>query len=304
MIPNWNAPAAGVDELTARKLEAFDGLETEFEASFTTVQDMHGQRRFEAVSLDLIVGYLHALWVCECKDWLLSVPKTITRYQGGASLQMLLNWQRGDEASVMAFLERKLDGLSFAPLSRRVREAREAGDTSLTSRLAHGRMILLNRAHNLHAALDTIFTSPIEEATRAVGEIAKRLGHTPDDIQRQLAEFKTPLYSYVPHPALARRNMVVMNHLGVRIADSDQSRPGERTTRVEVSNLPLPPYAQHLIINQHILSSMADNNPRHLDLAMPLLDLTMPPPDLPPPPRLATPPLELDNAPRAAADKP
>ncbi|HEV2405508.1 MAG TPA: hypothetical protein VGR88_08655 [Ktedonobacterales bacterium] len=273
MIPNWSAPVAGVDELTARKLEAFDRLELSFEASFAYLREMHGERRFASVPVERSVAYLHALWVCECKDWLLSVPKTIARYEGGASLQALRAWQQGDEATVIAFIERKLNGLNFAMLSRRLREARDAGDTAQAERLAHGRTILLNRAYNLNAALDAIFAAAPEEAARQVSEASARFGHTPQEIERQLADFKTPLYSYTPHPALARRNMRMMNRLGVRGADSDTDRPGERTSNVEASDLPFAPYAQEVISNEHTLSSMADNNPKHLDLAMPPLDL-------------------------------
>ena len=271
MIPNWSAPAGGVDELTARKLEAFGRLEKEFELSFAMVQDLHGERRFEALSLDLVVRYLHSLWVCECKDWLLSIPKTIPRYDGGASLQALLAWQRGDELTVIAFLERKLDGLTFIPLTRYLQEARDRGDDTLAERLAHGRMILLNRAFNLAAALDNLFSTTTDEAARQVRDAAKRLGHTPEAIEWQLAEFKTPLYSYAPHPALARRNMQVMNRLGVLLTDTEPDRPGERTAKVEAPDLPFKPYAQEAIANEHTLSSMADNNPKHLDLAMPPL---------------------------------
>jgi hypothetical protein len=188
-------------------------------------------------------------------------------------LQALRAWQKGDEATAIAFIERKLDGLNFAMLSRRLREARDAGDAALAERLAHGRTILLNRAYNLNAALDAIVAATPEEAARQVSEASARFGHTPDAIERQLADFKTPLYSYTPHPALARRNMQMMNRLGVRGADTDADRPGERTSNVEASNLPLAPYAQEVIVNEHTLSSMADNNPKHLDLAMPPLDL-------------------------------
>ena len=273
MAPNWSAPAAGVDELSARKLETFERLEIEFGASFTLVQDMHGKRRFDDVPVALIVGYLHALWICERKDWLLSVPKTIPRYEGGASLRTLLAWQQGDEASVVSFLERKLDGLAFAPLSQRLQEARQSGDVAVAERLAHGRMILLNRAHNLTSLLDTLFSAPPGEMTSAVQEEAARLGHAPADIQRQLEDFKDPLYSYAPHPALARRNMQIMNRLGVRLTATEADHPGERTERVESSESPLPSYAQETIAGERTLSSMADNNPRQLDLAMPPLDV-------------------------------
>lgn len=271
MIPNWSAPATGVDELTARKLAAFDRLESEFAACFALVQDLHGERRFSAVEPDLVVRYLHALWVCECKDWLLSVPKTIPRYDGGASLQALLAWQRGDELTVITFLERKLDGLSFISITRHLQEARDTGDGALADRLTHGRKILLNRAYNLDAALDSLFTLPAAETARQVREAAAQRGHTPENIERQLADFKSPLYSYAPNPALARRNMQVMNRLGVLITDTEPDRPGERTAKVEAPDLPFNPYAQEAIPGEHTLSSMADNNPKRLDLAMPPL---------------------------------
>ena len=56
-----------------QKLEAFERLQSEFEASFHFVQEVHGQRRFSAFPVMETVHYLHALWVCECKDRLLSV---------------------------------------------------------------------------------------------------------------------------------------------------------------------------------------------------------------------------------------
>jgi hypothetical protein len=56
-----------------QKLEAFERLQAEFEASFHFVQEVHGQRRFSAFPVMETVHYLHALWVCECKDRLLSV---------------------------------------------------------------------------------------------------------------------------------------------------------------------------------------------------------------------------------------
>src|SRR5437588_3783573 len=130
-----------IPNIMKQKLEAFEQLQAEFEASFQYVQDMHGQRRFASISIADSVRYLHALWVCECKDRLLSVYKNIKRYEGRLCLELLRRWQEGETADVIAFLQRKLDGLPFADLTRQIHEARasrHAGD-GLAQRLVHGR---------------------------------------------------------------------------------------------------------------------------------------------------------------------
>ncbi len=53
---------------------------------------MHG-RRFPAYPVMETVHYLHALWICECKDRLLSVYKNIERYEGCYCLELLRRWQ-------------------------------------------------------------------------------------------------------------------------------------------------------------------------------------------------------------------
>src|SRR5258706_11185023 len=68
-----------VPELVKQKLEAFERLQDEFEASLLFVQNMHGQYHFTSFPVADSVRYLHALWVCECKDRLLSIFKNITR---------------------------------------------------------------------------------------------------------------------------------------------------------------------------------------------------------------------------------
>ena len=45
-----------------QKLEAIERLQSEFEASFHFVQDVHGQRRFSTFPVKETVRYLHALW--------------------------------------------------------------------------------------------------------------------------------------------------------------------------------------------------------------------------------------------------
>jgi hypothetical protein len=61
------------ETLAEQKLAAFEQLQPEFEARFRFVQEVHGQRRFAAFPVASTVSYLHALWVCECKDRLLNV---------------------------------------------------------------------------------------------------------------------------------------------------------------------------------------------------------------------------------------
>jgi hypothetical protein len=75
--------------VVAEKLATFEHLQPEFEASFRYIQDVQGQRRFPNFPIDAAVRYLHALWVCNCKDRLLSVPRTIERYEGERCLELL-----------------------------------------------------------------------------------------------------------------------------------------------------------------------------------------------------------------------
>src|SRR2546425_5154475 len=148
-----------VEKLAKQKIEAFERLQPEFEASFHFVQDVHGQRRFSAFPVTETVHYLHALWICECKDRLLGIYKNIERYEGRYCLELLQRWQEGETADVVAFLHHKLDGLPFAELTRQIEEAKAAPltDEGLTRRLMHGRLVLLNRGMNLMQALDAIF---------------------------------------------------------------------------------------------------------------------------------------------------
>jgi hypothetical protein len=271
MAVNWNAPVGQMSEPVRAKLEAFERLRSEFEACFTYVQDVHGERRLSPFPLDGVIRYLHALWVCECKDRLLSVPKTIERYEGPRALEVLQKWQQGDAASVVAFLHRKLDSLPFADLTLQIQEALASGQNILAERLTHGRMVLLNRAMNLNAALDSIFLLSAETMTAQVRAAAAQQGHTPEQIADQLATLDTALYAYVPHPMLARQSMQVMNAVGIRITDTLADRPGNRTSRVEQSQMPLAGYAQEVIEGERVLSGMEDNNPARLDEAMPPL---------------------------------
>jgi len=252
-----------MQNLINQKLEAFDQLQPEFEASFHFVQEMHGQRRFSSFPVADSVRYLHALWACECKDRLLSIYKNITRYEGHLCLELLRGWQEGEIADVVAFLQRKLDGLPFADLTRQVHEARyRHKDDGLARRLVHGRLVLLNRGMNLVQALDAIFRLPEDKVLHEVQVASAQYGHHPSQIERQLAEMESPLYSYVPHQMLAQRNMAVMNKLGVNVMTRPTDLPGERSWRVLEPTEPMGPFAEHVIEGYLELTSPLHNNIR------------------------------------------
>ena len=80
--------------LIRQKLDAFEHLQAEFETCFRFMQDVHGQRRFSSFPIANTVRYLHARWVCECKDRLLSIYKNIERYEGCYCLELLQRLQR------------------------------------------------------------------------------------------------------------------------------------------------------------------------------------------------------------------
>ena len=247
--------------LVNQKLAAFEQLQPEFEASFHFVQDMHGQRRFTFLSIADLVHYLHALWICECKDRLLSIYKNITRYEGYYCLELLRQWQQGETTDVVAFLQRKLDTMPFADLTRQIHHARQlGGEEGLAQRLLHGRLILLSRGMNLMHALDAIFSLSDDELLKEVQKACAEYGHRPEQIEKQLAEMETPLYSYLPHQGLAQRNIAVMNKLGVNVTKMPPDRPGKRSWRVLEPTEPMQPYAEHLIEGYLELTLPAHNN--------------------------------------------
>jgi hypothetical protein len=251
--------------LVNQKLAAFEQLQPEFEKSFHYVQDMHGQRRFSSLSVADLVHYLHALWICECKDRLLSIYKNITRYEGHYCLVLLGQWQQGETADVVAFLQRKLDTMPFADLTRQIQHARQlGGEEGLAQRLLHGRLILLSRGMNLMHALDAIFGLSDAELLKEVQMACKEYGHDPDQLEKQLAKMDMPLYSYLPHQALAQRNMAVMNKLGINVMAMPPDRPGQRSWRVLEPAEPMRPYAEHLIEGYLELTLPAHNNIRGL----------------------------------------
>ena len=255
------ATTQSVPELINQKLEAFERLQPEFEVCFQFVQNVHGQQRFTSFPVADSVRYLHALWVCECKDRLLSVYKNIRRYDGHYCLELLQRWQEGDTADVVDFLNRKLDMLPYADLTRQIHEARhQLKNDELARRLEYGRLVLLNRELNLVQALDAIFTMPEDQLVKEVQVVCARFGHDPSLIKKQLAEMETALYAYVPHQALAQRNMVVMNKLGVNVMGLPTDQPAEGSESVLEPGVPLRPFAEQVVEGYVELTLPRHNN--------------------------------------------
>jgi hypothetical protein len=252
-----------IQNVVSQKLAAFEQLQDEFETSFRFVQEVHGQKRFDTFPVEQTVRYLHALWVCERKERLLSIYKNIGRYEGRHCLELLAAWQEGESADLIAFLQRKLDTMPFAEITRQIHEAQqEGGDYGLAQRLLHGRLTLLNRGINLLRALDAMFTPSDEQLVREVQAICAHYGHTPSQIEQQLAQMDAPIYAYIPHQSLAKRNMVVMNKLGTNIMSKTVDQPGNRSWRVLEPVEPMRPFAEHVIFDYQLLTAPLYNNIR------------------------------------------
>jgi hypothetical protein len=252
---------APVPCIIADKQIAIERLSRDFQASFAYVQNVQGQRWFPSFSVASTVHYLHALWICECKDLLLSVPRITSRYDGRRALELLRSWQEGETADVVAFLEHRLVLASFADITNRMQAAVRSGDKMWLRRLAHGRLVLSNRAWNRERALADIFALSPEMLSHQVSAACAHYGHTVQQIEAQLTYLQTPLYASVRHPALAKHNMVLMNALGVRVANNSADRPGLRTSRVQAPTLLHQPYAEQVVGGVTTLVSRWSNNP-------------------------------------------
>ncbi|GCE49148.1 hypothetical protein EI42_05527 [Thermosporothrix hazakensis] len=261
-----------VPALVQEKLEAFEHLLPEFETCFRFVQDVHGQKRFSTCSVSDVVFYLHARWICDCKGYLLSVPRTTKMYEGKLCLELLRDWQlKEDTASVVDFLQRRLDLMPFAELTRQIHEVQcRQGEHGLGERLFHGRLVLLNRCMNLMQALETLFTLPEPELLQQVRQACERYGHTPEQIEQQLAQMESPLFAFVPHQVLAQQNMMVMNRLGTEIMSRGSDLPGQRSWRVLPAQEPLTPFAEHLFPAYQELVAPYHNNIMEHHFADPL----------------------------------
>ena len=254
-----------VPELVAQKLEAFESIQAEFEKCFRFVQEVHGQRRFSSFPIGEIVYYLHALWLCECKDRLLSIDRTIQRYEGRRCLELLRIWQEGRNAPVVGFLFHKLDLLSFADITAQIEEARhQRGEEELARRLEYGRLAVLNRGMNLMHALEAIFSLGESDLLNEVRPACAQYGHTPEQIEGQLAALKTPLYAYRPHQLLAQRNIMVMNKLNVEVLAQASDLPGERVWSVRQSDEPRAPFAHQVIAGYFPMLAPMYNNLRQV----------------------------------------
>ncbi len=258
------ASTLDTEKLAKEKLRAFELLQSEFEASFLFVQQVHGQRRFSNFPVLETVHYLHALWVCECKDHLLSIYKNIERYEGRQCLELLWNWQERDTPDIIDFLHAKLDGFPFVQLTQQIMQAQNSHpvDDTLVKRLLHGRQTLLNRSMNLMLALDAIFALPEQNLIYEVRDACAIYGHSRTQIEQQLAELEKPLYSYVPNQLLAQRNILVMNKLGVNVMTLPTDQPGHRTWKVEAPTEPMPSYAMYTIDGYVELTSPMHNSPK------------------------------------------
>ncbi|HEU5347031.1 MAG TPA: hypothetical protein VFU63_00330, partial [Ktedonobacterales bacterium] len=70
-------------QLIVEKLAKFDQIAADVQANFPFLQDVHGQRHFSSFPIEMTIHYLHALWICDYKDMLLSVPNLGRRRRGG-----------------------------------------------------------------------------------------------------------------------------------------------------------------------------------------------------------------------------
>lgn len=254
-----------VPELVQQKLAAFARMQAEFEQCFHFQQEVHGQKRFSSFPVERIVSYLHALWLCERKDRLLSVHQHIPRYEGARCLELLRDWQAGQNAPLVAFLIQKLDRSSFADITARIEDIRrQRGDETLARRLEHGRLLLLNRGMNLMHALEAMFSLSEQDLLDEVRPACEQHGHTPAHIEEQLADLRSSLYTYRPHRLLARRNMVEMNKLEADVLIQHADLPGERSRRVQISAQPLAPFADHVIDGYLPLLAPIHNNLRRV----------------------------------------
>lgn len=257
---NMSSPTnVETQRLIEQKLEAFERIRPDFEASFRFLEDMHGQQRFTTLTIADAVRYLHARWICECKSGLLSIAKTNKEYEGRRCLELLQQWQSGDTASVIDFLNHKLDMLPLADITRQLQEL-PPQDRKQAERLLHGRHVMLNRGMNLITLLDALFTPTQDQLIEEVKAACCQYQHEPEQIQRQLEEMNSPLYSYVPHQSLAQCNMLVMNALSIRVEAKPADLPGHRTGRVLPSKESPHPFAEEVIEGYQELTTPIHNN--------------------------------------------
>lgn len=237
--------ARSLPAIIEQKLVAFDALADEFIACFSLVEAMHGQARFDGLTVEDAVNYLYACYICKCKDRLLSVPKTIRRYRGEEALALLGSWQAGDTTGVVAFLTERLDSQPFGQITQQLTEAEQQEvPTGVVERLEFGRHLMLNRAFNLLHLLDAIFALTNGVLLREVRSACAALGYHPEQVARALDAFDQPLYSFIRHPALMQRSMTVMNAVGLGTLHRPSELPGLRMWSQNVATEPPGPFAE------------------------------------------------------------
>ncbi|TMD78532.1 MAG: hypothetical protein E6I97_06720 [Chloroflexi bacterium] len=77
------------EKVAEQKLAAFERLQPECEASYRFMHEVHRQRRFATLPVAEMVHYLHALWICECKD-LIDRPRKLFPSLTHFSVPMIL----------------------------------------------------------------------------------------------------------------------------------------------------------------------------------------------------------------------
>ncbi len=242
------ATATQVPELVRQKLAVFARIQPEFEECFRFKQAVHGQERFASFPIAMIVYYFHALWLCECKDRLLRTNENMHRYEGQHALTLLHTWQEGQNTEIVAFLVKKLDMLSFTDITFQLEEAHhQRKDKQLADRIEYGRLVMLNRGMNFLHALEAIFSLSHADLLAEVSSACEQYGHTPTQLEAQLAELETPLYTYLPHQLLAQQNMVVMNRLGVKIVTQYNHNAGELSRQATSFAGIAAPFAEQVI---------------------------------------------------------
>lgn len=257
------ATTTPLPDLVVQKLSTFERIRPEFEECFRFTQDVHGQRRLASFPVARVVYYLHSLWLCECKDRLLSIYRNIRRYEGRRCLELLRSWQEGPSAEVVDFLTRKLDALPFADITEQLEEVRERqNEQALARRLEHGRLVLLNRGMNLLHALEAIFSLSEDALLVEVRAACEQYKHTSVQIAAQLAELDTQLYTYRPHQALAQQNMVVMNKLDMDVLTQLADMPEERSWHIVPPTESPVPFAEQVIAGYLQLRAPLYNNRR------------------------------------------
>jgi hypothetical protein len=253
------------ETLIAQKLDAFERIRDDFVASFQFAQEIQGQKRFGSLTIADAVRYLRAQWIIECKDRLLSVPRSTRQKEGQDCLRLLATWQDGATASVVAYLHNRLDMEPFASITQQIQDAEMAASPPaqqpvLVERLRHGRLVMLNRSANLLLLFDALFAPGEAELIAQVRAICANEGLGPEAIAGLLAGFGTPLYAYRPHPALARRNMVIMNDLGMSAIVRPDALPASRTWRLNAARTIESAYAEASIADYQELTAPGHNN--------------------------------------------